>query len=87
MMSALFSQLYRATISSSTALGLNQIELRTSRLAMHQWLFGASFGLLSILLALVLPDAWVPVAGYNYLAVFPLMPLLSSLDRRRMAKE
>ncbi len=81
-MSLLFNQLYRATMRSSTLLALNQIELRRTRINMHAWAVAATFGLLSILLALVVADAWVSVAGYIYFALIPAMRLLSFLDRR-----
>ena len=84
-MSLLVSQLYRTAMRNSTLLALNQIELRKTRIEMHVWALAASFGLLSILLALTLPDAWVVAAGYMYLGLFPAMRLPAFLDRRRMA--
>ncbi len=86
-LSLLFNQLYRATMHSSTLLALNQIEMRETRIKMHTWAVAASFGLLSILLALVLPDAWVSIAGYIYFALFAAMRLPSFLDRRSNAEE
>ena len=86
-LSLLFSQLYRATMRSSTLLALNQFELRITRINMQVWLIAASFGLLSILLALVLPDAWLSAAGYLYFALFLAARLPSFLDRRRKAEE
>ena len=86
-MSLLFNQLYRVTMHSSTLLALNQIEMRETRIKMHTWAVAASFGLLSILLALVLPDAWVSIAGYIYFALFAAMRLPSFLDRRSNAEE
>ena len=80
--SLVFNQLYRFTMRSSTLLALNQIELRITRFKMHAWAVAASFGLLSILLALVVADAWVSVAGYIYFALIPAMQLPSFLDRR-----
>ena len=84
-MSLLVSQLYRLAMRSSTSLGLNSIELRKTSIEMHVWALAASFGLLSILLALTLPDAWVVSAGYMYFALFPAMRLPAFLDRRRIA--
>ncbi len=86
-MSLLFNQLYRATMRNSILLALNQIELRNTRINMHAWALAASLGLLSILLALVVPDAWVPVAGYIYFVLFLVMALPSFLARRRNAEE
>jgi uncharacterized membrane protein len=84
-MSLLVSQLFRLAIRSSTSLGLNSIELRKTRIEMHAWALTASFGLLSILLALTLPDAWVLAAGYMYFALFAALRLPAFLDRRRTA--
>ncbi len=81
-MSLIISQLYRAALRISDSLALNQSERRVTRLAMQVWVAAASVGLLSILLALVLPDAWVPLAGYIYLALFAAMRIPSILDRR-----
>jgi hypothetical protein len=53
---------------------------------MQVWALAAGFGLLSILLALMLPDAWVLAAGYMYFALLPAMRLPEFLDRRRNAK-
>ncbi len=85
-MSLLVSQLYRTASRNSTLLALNQIERRKTRIEMHVWMLAASFGLLSIFLALILPDAWVLAAGYMYFALIPAMGLPAFLDRRRYAK-
>jgi len=84
-MSLLISQLYRAAMRSSTALALNQIELRKTSIKVHVWTIAASFGLLSIVMALTLPDAWIVAAGYIYFASIPAMRLPAFLDRRRNA--
>jgi len=84
-MSLLISQLYRAAMRSSTALALNQIELRKTSIRVHLWTIAASFGLLSIVMALTLPDAWIVAAGYIYFASIPAMRLPAFLDRRRNA--
>ncbi len=86
-MSLLISQLYRTAMRNSTLLALNQMELRKTRIHMHAWALAGSCGLLSILLALVVPDAWVAVAGYMYFALFPAMQLPSFLDRRSIAEQ
>ncbi len=86
-MSLLISQLYRAAMSSSTLLALNPFELRRTKIDTHTWALAASFGLLSVLLALVLPDAWVAVAGYLYFALFLALRLPSYLDRRNNVEE
>lgn len=85
-MSLLVSHLYRLAMRSSTSLALNSIEKRKTRIAMQVWALSAAFGSLSILLALILPDAWVVAAGYMYFALFPALRLPAFLDRRRNAK-
>ncbi len=86
-LSLLFNQLYRVTLPHSTSLALNEIELRFTRVNMHAWAVAASFGLVSILLALTVPDSWVPVAGYLYFGLLLAMALPSYLDRRSRARE
>lgn len=84
-MSLLVNQLYRTAAHSADPLALNDFELRRTRVAMQVWALAAGFGLLSIVLALSLPDSWVLAAGYMYFALIPLMWLPSVLDRRRHA--
>ena len=82
-MSLLVSQLYRTAMRNSTALALNQIERRKTRIRTQVWTIAACFGLLSIVMALTLPNAWVVAAGYMYFASIPAMRLPAFLDRRR----
>ncbi len=84
-LSLLAGQLYRLAMHSSASLGLNSIERRMTGTEMNRSAIAASFGLVSILLALTLPDAWVVAAGYMYVALFPARRLLAFLDRRRVA--
>jgi len=85
-MSIIVSQLYRVAMRSSTSLALNPTELRKTKIEMNVWMLAACFGLLSILLALALPDAWVVAAGYIYFVLLFAMRLPGFLDRRRNAK-
>jgi hypothetical protein len=87
VLSLLFNQLYRVTLPHSTSLALNEIELRFTRVNMHAWAVAASFGLVSILLALTVPDSWIPVAGYLYFGLFLAMGLPSYLVRRSRSRE
>ena len=82
-MALVLSLLYKTAMHSSTPLALNQIEQRITRMAMLAWAVVASFGLLSILLALALPDDWVPLAGYVYFGLLLVRPFLRFLDQRR----
>jgi uncharacterized membrane protein len=86
-LSLLISQLYRLAMRSSTLLGLNSNELRKTRIEIYVWMLFAGLGVLSILLALTLPDAWVTAAGYMYIASFLVTRLPAFLDRRRHEKE
>lgn len=83
----LISQLYRAALRSSTLLALNQFELRRTRIDMQIWALAAGVGLLSILLALILSDAWITAAGYLYISFFFIARLPAYLDRRNNAEE
>ncbi len=82
-MSLIISHLYRAVMKNSAPLGLNKIELQRTRITEQGWAFSAGFGLLSILMALVLPDSWVVVAGYMYVLLFFTGPIVVFFDRRR----
>jgi uncharacterized membrane protein len=80
-MSLTLCLLYQAALHSSTPLALNRIEQRVTKLGILSWAVVASFGLLSILLALILPDNWVELAVYVYFGLPIAVPLLSLLDR------
>ncbi len=82
-LSVIISQLYRAALLNCAALGLNQIELRKTRISVQAWTISAIFGVLSIVFALTLPNAWVVAAGYMYFGVLPAMRVPAYLDRRR----
>ena len=81
-MSLIICLLYRAALRSDTALALNQIERRVTKLGMQVWAVAASFGPLVILLVFVLPDAWGAYAGYLYFGLFFAMRIPGYLDRR-----
>lgn len=84
-MSLLISQLYRLAIHNCVLLRLNAIELRKSKIEMHVWALSASFGLVSIIMALILPDTWVVASAYMYFGLMPAMRIPRLLDRRRLA--
>ena len=86
-MSLLVSHLFRTALQNSDGLALNSVEVRKTTIDMHAWMIAATFGVISILLALFLPDAWVVLAGYNYFLLIPFMRLPAYLDRRRHAEE
>ena len=80
-MSLTLCLLYQAVLRSSLSLALNQIEQRITKFAMLVWAVVAGFGLLSILLALILPDDWLELAGYVYFGLLFIRLLFSFLDR------
>jgi uncharacterized membrane protein len=82
-MSLIISLLYRAALRNETALALNQIERRVTKLGMQVWAVAASFGPLVILLAFVLPETWSVYAGYVYFGLFFAMRIPGYLDQRR----
>ncbi|MBT8085355.1 MAG: DUF1211 domain-containing protein [Woeseia sp.] len=85
-MSLLISRLFIMARRSAAALALNDIELRKTNVQIRIWLLAAAGGLLSIVLSVTLPDAWVPAAGYMYFGLFPLMRIPVFLDLRRNAR-
>lgn len=82
-MSLLIALLYRAAKSSSVALNLNHIELRKTNIEMQVWMIATCFGLLSIVLALSLPDTYVSISAYMYFGLIPLMWIPAFIDKRR----
>jgi len=84
-MSLVFVLLYRATLNNSSQLALNQHEFATTKNNTLAWAIASVFSMLSILLALVLPAGWVPVAGFMYFALGLAMSLPERLSRRRAA--
>ncbi len=82
-MSLLVSQLYRMALRNASLLALNEVEVRRTRVEMLTWGVASTFGILSITVALTVPDTWVPFAGYLYFVVFPAMLGPAWVDRRR----
>jgi uncharacterized membrane protein len=85
-LSLIVSRLFGVALLNAPSLALNTVELRKTRTEMHAWILAAGFGLLSILLALFLPDAWVVAAGYMYFALRPAMRIPVMLAARRQAQ-
>jgi len=75
-MSIILNRLWRAAVIESDALALNEIELLRTQRAVRGWIVVASFAPISVLLALFLPDTWVPLAGYVYIIAFIIAGLL-----------
>jgi uncharacterized membrane protein len=86
-MSLTLCLLHQAVLRSSNSLALNQIEHRFTKFAMLVWAVVAGFGLLSILLALILPDDLLELAVYVYFGLLTIWPLFSYLDRSGNLKQ
>ena len=81
-MSLLISQLYRCTLRDADALALNSLEVRKTNIEMQVWLISAAFAVISITLALTMPDAWAVSAGYVYFLLIPALRYPAWRDRR-----
>lgn len=55
-------------------LGLNALELHDTRAQINGWIGPAAIALLSVLLAALLPDSFVPLAGFVYFALAAIGP-------------
>ena len=84
-MSAIVSRLHRAALQRSSLLCLNDVEQLRTRTNMRAWAIVAAFSLLSILLAIFLPDGLVPLAGYLYFLLFPLFWLTGRYSKAGIA--
>jgi uncharacterized membrane protein len=84
-LSLLIAQLYRAAADSSVQLALSDSEFRRTRIDMRVWEVATGFGVVSILLAIFLPDPWVAGAGYVYVAFFFAGRIPVYLDKRKHA--
>lgn len=67
------------------ALELDPSERRKTKDEIAAWIIVGGAGLLSALLAAVLPAAWTPLAGWTYALLAIVMPLFSKLADRRAA--
>lgn len=84
-MSVVILLLHAHAYRKSDELQLNAVERFITRCEMGAWLIGISIGLLSCLLAVMLPDNWSPLAGTAYMLFPVLMPIFGMLTKRRMA--
>lgn len=64
--SIVFVLMYRYASNMKDQLGLTPGELHTSQTVTYMWMGAAMIGLLSIVLALTLPPAYVPFSGFAY---------------------
>lgn len=77
VMCLIVSQLYQTALNSRQSLGLNATEAHETRITSIIWLLVASFGLLSVILVLTVPPAWIPIGGYIYFAIYPVVKITS----------
>ena len=81
-LSVLVAQLYREAARNTEPLGLNELERRKTIIDLRTWAIFAALGLVSIVLALTLPDRLIQLSGYIYFALFPASRIPVYLDRR-----
>ena len=87
VMAMLFCDLYRAAMSSKEALALNQVEQSATKSMIAGWLVMAFFGSVSIILALSLPDELLPLAGYVYFLILPVLMLVFRVSKAEIEEE
>ena len=76
-MSGTICLLYRYALSQSEALRLNALEMFDSQQEVLIWFINATIGLVSVLLAINLPDRFIPAAGGWYASLGIIMPVFS----------
>ncbi len=80
-MSILVGLLFRAAMADSELLALNDVERRETVVKIRRWITGVVFGIISIVLAFTLPDAWITAAGYIYIGLLPATQLSNYFAR------
>ena len=83
IMALLFWDLYRNALINKEPLGLNRDEVFATRLDKINWLIIAIFSVVSIIIALTIRDDLVPLAGYIYFLMFPVLSLSSRIQGSR----
>ncbi len=73
-LSGMIALLYRHALRLSDQLSLSTTEVFDSRSDQLTWIFNAGIAFVSIVLALVLPDGLVPIAGMWYAVLGIIMP-------------
>lgn len=82
-----FVLLYRYAIRRRNELRLNEFERHESATFAMAWGGCAIIGVLSITLALTLPDRWLPYAGFAYFLIGVWVPLCTGIRARLQPKE
>ena len=77
LMCLLMRQLFVAAMNNADRLALGEGERNVTRWDIFYWTYSAVFAVLSILIALFVPDGpWIPLAGYIYFVMLFFRPFL-----------
>lgn len=79
----LMRQLFSAALSHRVALGLNAEEEILTRIDIVSWSISVGFAVVSIALALAMPDGFISLAGYVYFLMILSRPIALRVLRRR----
>lgn len=82
-----FVTLYRYAIRRRSELRLNEFEIHESATFALTWAGSAAIGVLSIVLALTLPDRLLPFAGFAYVLVGGWVPACIGLRHHQQPRE
>lgn len=80
----LLALLYWHALRRAAVLKLDEVERQVTRDRALAWAIVASFGLLSVTLALTLPNAILPLAGWSYAGLSLVMPIHGRRAGRRL---
>ena len=76
-MCLLMRQLFVSAMNNADRLALGEGERNVTRWDIFYWTYSATFAVLSILIALFVPDGpWIPLAGYIYFVMLFGRPFL-----------
>lgn len=75
--------LFRHAFSKRASLDLNEREVYETRTEIQGWSLITGAGVVSILIALAVPENWIPVAGWIYALLGIIMPVHGHLRGRR----
>ena len=81
-----FVQMYRYAARLKVELLLNEHELFESRTRAVMWVGAAGIGLISVILAIILPGPLVPFSGFTFLLLGPWFPLARLWRSNRLTR-
>ena len=79
--------LNRHAMSLADTLKLTPEERMLTRFEVMSWWFVGGFGVFSVVLAIVLPDPLVGLAGWSYMTMAIVMPLFGYITRKRFTEQ